>query len=229
MHRAGDQDYKTLERLTIYLMETGRLLIQPPVETVALVFDLTGFGLSNMDYTLVQFLVKCFEAYYPESLGAILVHNAPLVFWGVWKVIEPWLDPVVASKIKFTYKNQELLEFIPAEHLPDSFKDAGLDKFVYQYLPPVQGENALMEDQEGKAKVVKEWNELSEKFDEATRAWIKSGGDVSEEREKLAKDLKNQYIKMQPYIRAKNQYQRKNQDGKSVIQSDGSAIWTYHN
>lgn len=228
LHRAGDQDYKTLERLTIYLMETGRLLIQPPVETVALVFDLTGFGLSNMDYTLVQFLVKCFEAYYPESLGAILVHNAPLVFWGVWKVIEPWLDPVVASKIKFTYKNQELLEFIPANHLPDSFKDAGVDKFVYQYLPPVQGENALMEDQEGKAKVVKEWNELSEKFDEATRAWIKTGGDVSEEREKVAKDLKHQYIKMQPYIRAKNQYQRKNEAGKSIIQPDGSVVWTYH-
>ncbi|KAG0205899.1 hypothetical protein BGX33_007695 [Mortierella sp. NVP41] len=229
LHRAGDQDYKTLERLTIYLMETGRLLIQSPVETVALVFDLTNFGLGNMDYNLVQFLVKCFEAYYPESLGAILVHNAPLVFWGVWKVIEPWLDPVVASKIKFTYKNQELLEYIPAQHLPDSFKDAGLDKFVYQYLPPVEGENDLMKDEAKKSAVVKEWNELSEKFDEATRAWIKSGDVSAEEREKAARELKAHYYKMQPYIRAKNQFQRLNKAGASVLQPDGTTIWTYNN
>ncbi|KAG0274377.1 hypothetical protein BGZ95_009852 [Linnemannia exigua] len=229
LHRAGDQDYKTLERLTIYLMETGRLLIQSPVETVALIFDLTNFGLGNMDYNLVQFLVKCFEAYYPESLGAILVHNAPLVFWGVWKVIEPWLDPVVASKIKFTYKNQELLEFIPAQHLPDTFKDAGLDKFVYTYLPPVAGENDLMKDEAGKAQVVEEWNVLGGKFEDATRAWIKNGGAVSEDRETLAKELKAQYFKMQPYTRAKNQFQRKNEAGQTILHPDGTTTWTYNN
>lgn len=76
LHRSGDQDNKTLERLTIYLMETGRLLIQSPVETVALVFDLTNFGLANMDYSLVQFLVKCFEAYYPTPFSILAsVHH----------------------------------------------------------------------------------------------------------------------------------------------------------
>ncbi|KAF9933789.1 hypothetical protein FBU30_004387 [Linnemannia zychae] len=227
LHRAGDQDYKTLEILTIYLMETGRLLIQPPVETVALVFDLTNFGLGNMDYNLVQFLVKCFEAYYPESLGAILVHNAPLVFWGVWKVIEPWLDPVVASKIKFTYKNQELLDLIPAEHLPDSYKDAGLDNYEYKYLPPVEGENDLMKDEATKAKMLEKWNKLGEKWVEATKVWIKAGDDVSKEREQLAKELRSQYFEMQPYIRAKNQFQRRGEDGESIIKPDGSVHWHY--
>jgi uncharacterized protein YeeX (DUF496 family) len=229
LHRAADQDYKTQERLTIYLMETGRLLIQPPADTVLLFFDLTNFGLGNMDYTLVQFIVKCFEAYYPESLGGIIVHNAPYVFWGVWKIIETWLDPVVASKIKFTYKNQELLDFIPAEHLPDLYKDAGLDKFTFTYLPPVAGENDLMKDEAGKAKVVEEWDKLSSEFEDATRAWIKKGGEVSEDREKIAGELRTQYYKMQPYTRAKNQFQRKNEAGQSVIQPDGTVTWTYHN
>ncbi|KAF9282149.1 hypothetical protein BGZ68_006184 [Mortierella alpina] len=231
LHRSGDQDNKTLERLTIYLMETGRLLIQSPVETVALVFDLTNFGLANMDYSLVQFLVKCFEAYYPESLGAILVHNAPLVFWGVWKVIEPWLDPVVASKIKFTYKNQELLDLIPAEHLPDSFTGAGLDKYTYQYLPPVAGENDAMKDEATKAVLTAEWNALSAKYDSKTKEWVGlaegKDAEVTKEREQIAKELHAQYYKMEPYIRARNQFHRKNAAGQSVLQPDGTAIWTY--
>ncbi|KAF8923074.1 hypothetical protein BGZ58_003377, partial [Dissophora ornata] len=208
---------------------TGRLLIQSPIETVALIFDLTNFGLSNMDYNLVQFIVKCFEAYYPESLGTILVHNAPLVFWGVWKVIEPWLDPVVASKIKFTYKNQELLELIPAEHLPESFQGAGLDKFTYEYLTPVPGENDLMHDKATKAKLLQEWNTLSERFDAKTKEWIRSEKEASPEREAIAKELHTQYFKLEPYIRARNQFHRKNRAGRSVIQADGTAVWTYNN
>ncbi|KAF9940950.1 hypothetical protein BGZ65_005600 [Modicella reniformis] len=227
---AGDQDPKTLERLTIYLMETGRLLIQPPVETVALIFDLTNFGLSNMDYALVQFLVKCFEAYYPESLGAILIHNAPLVFWGAWKIIEPWLDPVVASKIKFTYKDQELLEFIPADHLPDSFKEAGQDKYKYEYLPPVPGENDPMKDETTKAILLKEWHGLTEKYDAKTKEWIKSGSETSSpERDAIAKELHAHYYKREPFIRARNQFHRKNSAGKSILQPNGTVIWTYNN
>lgn len=50
LHKPSDQDPKALEKFTVYVMETGRLMIQPPVETACLVFDMTGFGLSNMDY-----------------------------------------------------------------------------------------------------------------------------------------------------------------------------------
>ncbi|KAF9172805.1 hypothetical protein BGX21_001381 [Mortierella sp. AD011] len=234
LHKSTDQDPKTLERLTIYLMETGRLLIQPPVETVTLIFDLSQFGLANMDYGLVQFLVKCFEAYYPESLGTILVHNAPLVFWGVWKVIEGWLDPVVASKIKFTYKNTELVELIPAEHLPDSFQDAGLDRYNYEYLAPVPGENDLMRDEANKEVLLGEWNHLIKRHEANTKVWVKTEdhsltNPVQAERDAIAKELRSHYYKLQPYIRAKNQFQRKNSAGVSVIQPDGSVKWTYNN
>jgi len=230
LHYSSDQDPKTLERLTIYLMETGRLLIQSPAETVALVFDLTQFGLSNMDYSLVQFLVKCFEAYYPESLGTILIHNAPLVFWGAWKIIEPWLDPVVASKIKFTYKDQDLLDLIPAEHLPDSFQGVGKDKYKYQYLAPVAGENDLMKDEATKGALLAERNALTEKYDAKTKEWIASGSETaSPDREALAKELHTQYYKLEPYIRARSQYHRKNSTGKSIVQPDGTVFWTYNN
>lgn len=43
---------------------------------------MTGFGLSNMEYPPVKFILKCFEANYPESLGIMLIHNAPWIFSG---------------------------------------------------------------------------------------------------------------------------------------------------
>lgn len=45
-----------------------------------LIFDMSGFTLANMDYVPLKFIIQCFEANYPESLGAILVHDAPWVF-----------------------------------------------------------------------------------------------------------------------------------------------------
>lgn len=48
-------------------MEGFRLLIVPPNDKVVLIFDMTGFGLRNMDWNCILYLLKCFEAYYPES------------------------------------------------------------------------------------------------------------------------------------------------------------------
>lgn len=32
------------------------------------------------DYGPVKFMIKCFEANYPESLGVVLVHKSPWIF-----------------------------------------------------------------------------------------------------------------------------------------------------
>ncbi|KAG5924094.1 hypothetical protein E4U42_004748, partial [Claviceps africana] len=80
LHRAADQSVESVERYTTYIIETARLTPTFPVETATLIFDLSNFTLANMDYAPVKFIIKCFEANYPESLGAILIHNSPWVF-----------------------------------------------------------------------------------------------------------------------------------------------------
>ncbi|KAF9189506.1 hypothetical protein BGZ51_009485 [Haplosporangium sp. Z 767] len=233
LHKPADQDVKALEKFTVYVMETGRLMIQPPVETACLVFDMTGFSLANMDYHFVKFIVSCFEAYYPESLGILVIHKAPFVFWGVWKVIEPWLDPVVASKIRFTRSDKELTEIIDPDHLPVKY-EGGKDQYEYQYIPVVEGENDRMKDTETKERLLEEWKAIMWKFEALTREWIackKTEGarpeDVIEaERLALTKDLRVAYYKLDPYIRARNLYHRSEHP---VLQADGSSIWTYKN
>ncbi|KAF8918009.1 hypothetical protein BGZ58_004966, partial [Dissophora ornata] len=233
MHKPSDQDPKALEKFTIYVMEVGRLMIQPPVETACLIFDMTGFSLANMDYNFVKFLVQCFEAYYPESLGVLVIHKAPFVFWGVWKIIEPWLDPVVASKIRFTRSDKELSEIIDADHLPIKY-DGGKDQYEYKYIPAVSDENERMKDTETRERLLEEWKAILWKFEALTREWIdcnkKEGSRtetvIEQERLELTKELRVAYFKLDPYIRSRNMYHRSEHP---VLQADGTANWTYVN
>ncbi|KAF9109205.1 hypothetical protein BGX27_007866 [Mortierella sp. AM989] len=230
LHKPSEQDPKALEKFTIYVMEIGRLMIQPPVETACVVFDMTGFTLANMDYGFVKFLVQCFEAYYPESLGVLVIHKAPLVFWGVWKIIEPWLDPVVASKIKFCRSDKDLAEIIDPNNMPTKY-EGGMDQYIYEYLPPQADENDIMKDTVNRTKATEHWQSIAEKFETLTREWIASDkpGSRSEdviEAERLAitKELRTAYFAMDPYIRATTLYHRSNN-----IHRDGTATWTYKN
>lgn len=48
LHRAADQDEASLEKFTIYTMETARLMLRKQVDTACVVFDMTGFSMANM-------------------------------------------------------------------------------------------------------------------------------------------------------------------------------------
>src|SRR5205814_7623230 len=129
-------------------------------------FDMTWFSMANMvsaggrgrqrransrqDYTPLRFVIKCFEANYPESLGEVLVYKAPWVFqgWsqrapaslqrksdeeaGIWKIIRGWLDPVVASKVHFANNMKEMEEFVSPDHIPEEMD--GEEKWEYKYV-----------------------------------------------------------------------------------------------
>lgn len=48
LHKAADQDAANLERYTVFVIETARLTLKPPVDTAAIVFDMTDFSMANM-------------------------------------------------------------------------------------------------------------------------------------------------------------------------------------
>jgi len=172
---------------------------------------MTGFSLANMDYSPVKFMIKCFEANYPESLGVVLVHKAPWVFQGIWKIIKGWLDPVVASKVHFTNNVGEMEEFIERGHITKDM--GGSEDWSYQYIEPVAGENSKMKETETKEKLLAERAKIVNDYEESTIDWIdhSGGADVSqikERRHKLALALKEDYWRMDPYVRARSIYDR---------------------
>jgi len=169
-----------------------------------------------MDYTPVKFLIKAFEAHYPESLGVCLVHKAPWIFQGmlpqlqasllgIWNIIKGWLDPVVASKIHFTRSVADLEKFIPKSRIVKELE--GDEDFEYKYVEPVPGENDLMKDTATRDKIQEERNRMVERFEQLTKQWV-TGDDVSAERDDVAKELNANYWKLDPYIRARTLYDR---------------------
>ncbi|RKK25623.1 CRAL-TRIO domain-containing protein C3H8.02 [Fusarium oxysporum f. sp. cepae] len=223
LHKAGQECEESLEKYTVYIIETARMTLQPPVDTACIVFDMTGFSMANMDYTPVKFMIKCFEANYPESLGAVLVHKAPWLFQGIWKVIRGWLDPVVAAKVHFTNNRAELEEFIAPDQLIKELE--GDENWEYKYIEPIAGENDKMKDTQTRDRLLTDREELVKKFEHTTREWIRhpdgeQGKQLKAEREKIAKLLREDYWNLDPYIRARTLYDR-----QGAIQSDGKTDW----
>ncbi|RVX75338.1 hypothetical protein B0A52_00691 [Exophiala mesophila] len=219
LHRGGEQTEKSLERYTIYVIETARLLLRPPIETACIVFDMSQFTMANMDYTPVKFMIKIFEANYPESLGAVLVHKAPWVFQGIWKIIRGWLDPVVAGKVHFTSNVEDLEEFIPKSQIITEL--GGAEEWEYKYVEPVPGENDAMKDEAARTSLQQQRTTDVLQFQSKTFEWIATGagpeaGKIKEERHEIAKRLNDNYWKLDKHIRARAYYDR-----TGMISTDG--------
>ncbi|KAI0178273.1 phosphatidylinositol transfer protein CSR1 [Pestalotiopsis sp. NC0098] len=211
LHRAGEQSEESLERYTIYLIETNRHLLSAPVDTGTVIFDMTGFSMANMDYTPVKFMIQCFEANYPESLGVVLVHKAPWVFQGFWKIIKGWLDPVVASKIHFTNNLKDMSEFVTASRVPKELD--GEDSWEYQYVEPTIGENAKLKDTATRDRLLEERDVLYDEYEQATLHWLREKDAakrtaVQAERSEIARKLKEGYWTLDPFVRSRSLYDR---------------------
>jgi len=163
--------------------------------------------MANMDYTPVKFMIKVFEANYPESLGAVLVHQAPWVFQGIWSVIKGWLDPVVASKVRFTKNAQDLSQFIDAKHIPKDL--GGEEDWTYKYVEAVSGENDRMTDTATRQKLEAERAGIVKEYEAATIQWSKTGDtSLQNTRLQLAEKLRKNYWQLDPYVRARSLYDR---------------------
>ncbi|KAI9871276.1 MAG: hypothetical protein M1830_003116 [Pleopsidium flavum] len=212
LHRQGEQSEASLEKYTVYVIETARMLLAPPVDTAAVIFDMSHFSMANMDYGPVRFMIKCFEANYPESLGVVLVHKSPWVFHGIWNIIKGWLDPIVAGKVHFTKNVEELEHFVSRSHILKEL--GGDDDWTYEYMEPKSGENHRMSDDATKTRLLSERESTVQDFEKATLAWLSSNKtmedrkSLQERRETIAAYLRDGYWQLDPYIRARTVYDR---------------------
>jgi hypothetical protein len=173
---------------------------------------MTGFSMANMDYAPVKFMIKCFEANYPESLGTVLVYKAPWIFNTIWTIIRGWLDPVVAGKVHFAKTIDELANFVPRDQIPTDL--GGDEKWEYSYVEPYTDENALLKDTESKDRIQNQRTELVQKYESTVLNWIHASDADSnlearrKERDTVAEDLRQNYWTLDPYVRAKTYYDR---------------------
>ncbi|RLL97793.1 hypothetical protein CFD26_107094 [Aspergillus turcosus] len=214
LHNPGAQSDETLNQFIIHVIESVRLLLVPPVETAAVVFDMTGFGLSNMEYPAVKFIIKCFEANYPESLGVLLIHNAPWVFSSIWRLIRGWMDPVIVAKVQFTKNIDELEKFISRDQIVKEL--GGAEDWTYEYVEPDENENDRMEDTTARDALLAQRASIGDELLTATAKWVTAIKNKDEEetaaakahRDELIEQLRSNYWQIDPYVRSRNYLDR---------------------
>lgn len=98
--------------------------------------------------------------------------------------------------------------FIEISRIP---RDVGGDEdWELQYIEPVIGENVLMKDVETKKKIQSERDRIADEYEKATIAWIEDSAseDARKKRSDLRTSLKENYWKLDPYIRSRSYYDR---------------------
>ncbi|KAI8060304.1 CRAL-TRIO domain-containing protein [Gongronella butleri] len=204
-HRKEDQDHEVLKILCIYFMECSRMIVHQPTETCCLVFNMEGFGLENMDFDFVRFLLQCFEAFYPETLGRCIIHKAPWVFSQVWRVISPMLDPVVATKIFFTNSLDELTEFIDRSVLPPFI--LGKENIERnKKIPPLPPAGKLLSDNQDSPEY-KAYYAVCEQYLYLTFFFTMSKFPAKHpERKKHARMVRHEAIRVEPVLRGRTTF-----------------------
>ncbi|EGG04149.1 uncharacterized protein MELLADRAFT_44326 [Melampsora larici-populina 98AG31] len=202
LHKTSDQSVEVMTDFINYAMENVRMFTTNLRAKKIAIFDLKGFGLANMDWKAVIYFNKCLEAYYPESLKLLIIHNAPWVFHGVWKVLAPMLDPIVRSKIVFSKSSQDLLMHIDKRYL---LKEFGGESTWVPYHRDSSPSQEL--DQTKKEELLNERKELVAKYIELTNQWTDQGSTTEAElRSFLALMMRAQGLLLDPYLRAKTFY-----------------------
>lgn len=210
LHQPGAQSDDVLKQFITHTIESVKLLVSAPVETASVIFDMNGFSLANMEYAAVKFIIKCFEVYYPESLGVLLIHRAPKIFAKFWKIIKTWIDPRVVEKIHFTRTVDDLETWIARDHIVREL--GGDDDWEYEYLEPDPDENETTEDFLTRNDGLAERQAIADEFLASTSQWIaacraKDELGISEAvsyRNETVEQLRVNYWRLDPYIRARN-------------------------
>ncbi|KAF9267442.1 CRAL/TRIO domain-containing protein [Marasmius fiardii PR-910] len=110
------------ESLTREVIPSAARAHGKPDSAVFVVVDLEGFGL-NQFWQMKGLVQKSFhmsQDYYPETMGSLVVVNAPASFTLIWSIVKPWLAKETAEKTDIwgTDYKERLLELVDADSLP---------------------------------------------------------------------------------------------------------------
>jgi hypothetical protein len=84
-----------------------------------LVLDKMGY--KNSDFTTLRAIFDMLQNHYVERLHKLYLYGAPTVFYALWAMVQPFIDPVTREKVQFIEKKEALEQFtkdIDADVLP---------------------------------------------------------------------------------------------------------------
>jgi len=106
---------------------------------------------------------------------------------------------------------EDLEKFIPRSQIITELE--GDEKWEYKYIEPISGENDTMKEETPRKALETERDTDVRQYQKKTFEWISKGtgadaDKVKEERHTLAKQLNDNYWKLDKYVRARTLYDR---------------------
>ena len=85
------------------------------------VVDLEGFGMGNVDRGVLKDLGGLTERYFPGRILMVHVVRAPVVVYGLWRMLRPMVPNKWLSVISFSRKAIGLADALGTQALPVAF------------------------------------------------------------------------------------------------------------
>ncbi|KAG0567364.1 hypothetical protein KC19_7G129700 [Ceratodon purpureus] len=120
-HVSSKKNVEKYKRAITYFLDKLIASMPPGEEKFVVISDLKDLKYKNLDVRGLLAAFNFMQAYYPERLGRVYTLHTPSLFWGFWKMVEPFLDDVTKAKIVFVEDDkieETLLRDISKEELP---------------------------------------------------------------------------------------------------------------
>ncbi|KAF9192606.1 hypothetical protein BGZ51_005195 [Haplosporangium sp. Z 767] len=126
------------KRYIIFVLECTRKMLwessrrQPPEEhalQAALILDLQGASVSDLDHQLITYTIELLKHRYPSCIAQVYVLNYSWVFGGIWQMLKRALPETARARVSFPSSVDELQEHFDREELSTDF--GGLDTYQY--------------------------------------------------------------------------------------------------
>ncbi|CAG8455204.1 713_t:CDS:2 [Diversispora eburnea] len=100
--KAGPRQVKNV----VFTFEAAIEIMPKDVESVVIIVDFENCSpRTSPGLGIAKEFMHVLGSHYPERLAMALIINAPWYFWGFFKLISPFIDPVTKNKIKFVDLN----------------------------------------------------------------------------------------------------------------------------
>ncbi|KAG2424190.1 hypothetical protein HXX76_014723 [Chlamydomonas incerta] len=97
------------------------------------IFDLRGLKASNCDFATLKAVFDLLQNHYPERLHKLWLFCAPVIFYGLWKLVYPFIDPVTREKVQFVYEKDAEKDFTEGFEpcmLPPEIQPQGTGRWI---------------------------------------------------------------------------------------------------
>eukprot|EP00249_Psilotum_nudum_P010126 c22347_g1_i2 orf=310-1059(+) len=123
-HNAFKRNMEEFKRFVVYNFDKAIASVSSKEGKFVIIADLEGWSYKNADVRGYLAILGILQDHYPERLEKLFMLHVPYMFWGIWKLVYPFIDKVTREKIIFVEDaclHDTLLKEIDKDQLPDIY------------------------------------------------------------------------------------------------------------